>query len=228
DVPEFERECEHIALARNGSILFGDTIIAMRSQARFDAEEYEHNIQEYVDKSTTAKEALFLGESYMTSALSRVNIHHASLNPISKRIIANSKFRFPSNTPFANNFAQAIEVLEFYLRALEILKNLRIKPEKPRQYKFKAGRGVSATEVPRGILFHEYELTSTGKIRKCNIITPTSQNLHNIEVDVEHFLPTILDKHEQTIKLELEKLIRAYDPCISCSTHFLELKIERE
>ena len=229
DIPRFERPCEHIALTRrNGSMFFSGQIQAMRSGKVFSIEEYKQNINEYVDYSTTSKEALFLGQSYMTSALSRLNIHHSKLSSTAKKLIAASKIVFPSNSPFANNFAQAIEMVELYHRALEILESLKIKNEKPIQVKPRAGHGVSATEVPRGILFHEYELNPKGSIKRCNIITPTSQNLHNIEEDVKAFLPTILGRHETTIKLELEKLIRAYDPCISCSTHFLSLKLERE
>jgi len=228
DTPSFERGSEHIALARDsGSMFVEDEIVTFKSNRVFNAEDYKDNIKEYVDKSTTAKEALFLGESYMTSALSRLNIHHALLSAESQKLVEASKLKFPSNSPFANNFAQAIEVVEFYNRTLELLHGLKIKQEKPIPFRAKAGRGVSATEVPRGILFHEYELTSRGNVRRCNIITPTSQNLHNIEVDVKQFLPTILDMHESKIKLELEKLIRAYDPCISCSTHFLNLKLDR-
>ncbi len=229
DLPKFSRPCEHIAISRsNGSMFFGDEIKAMRNGKVFSIEEYKRNINEYVDFTTTSKEALFLGQSFMTSALSRLNIHYAKLSPVAKKLVAGSKVKFPNDSPFANNFAQAIELVEFYYRALKLLEGLKIKQEKPIPVKPRAGHGVSATEVPRGILFHEYELNKSGSIKKCNIITPTSQNLHNIEEDVHAFLPTILDKHEAAIKLELEKLIRAYDPCISCSTHFLSLKLDRE
>jgi sulfhydrogenase subunit alpha len=229
DVPEFERECEHLALTRDkGTLFFGSKLKALRAKREFPIEEYKAHINEYVDKSTTAKEALFLGESYMTSALSRLSIHIGAISEKAKQMIKQSRFSFPNNNPFANNFAQAIEVHEFWLRAIEILNELKLKPEKPRGFKPRAGHGISAVEVPRGILFHEYTLTPSAKIKHSNIITPTSQNLHNIEVDVGQFLPGLLDKYETLIKLELEKLIRAYDPCISCSTHFLSLKLDRE
>ena len=227
--PEFERKCEHLALSRSSnSIFFDDKLTAMLNNKEFNIKDYHRKINEYVEKGTTAKEALFLGQSYMTSALSRLNLHYDKLSSEAKQFVKASRYSFPSFSPFANNFAQAIEIFEFYNRALKILLNLKIKNEKPKQIKLKAGRGVSATEVPRGVLIHDYTLSATGKIKACNIITPTSQNLHNIDEDVKLFLPGILNMNERQIKLELEKLIRAYDPCISCSTHFLKLKLERQ
>ena len=92
----------------------------------------------------------------------------------------------------------------------------------------KKGRGVAAIEVPRGILFHEYELDDKGIITKANIITPTAQNLKNIEDNIRNFIPTVLHlKDENKINLEIEKLIRSYDPCFSCSTHFLKVKWDK-
>ena len=86
------------------------------------------------------------------------------------------------------------------------------------------GNGVGAVEVPRGILFHNYEVDKDGKIENANCIIPTGQNLNNIEQDMKKLVFEILDKSDEEITLLLEMLVRAYDPCISCSAHFLDVK----
>ena len=95
-----------------------------------------------------------------------------------------------------------------------------------KKIKIKPGWAVSSVEAPRGTLLHEYKIDNNGRISYCNIITPTAQNLNMMELDiitrVEQLLKTKLSKDK--IVLEIEKLIRAYDPCFSCSTHFLKVK----
>jgi coenzyme F420-reducing hydrogenase alpha subunit len=91
----------------------------------------------------------------------------------------------------------------------------------------KAGRGVGASEVPRGTLYHEYAVDDEGTIVDCNLIIPTGQNLNNIEHDMRALVPQILDRSEQEIAMMLEMLVRAYDPCISCATHLLQVEFVR-
>jgi len=90
----------------------------------------------------------------------------------------------------------------------------------------KAGNGVGAVEAPRGTLYHNYETDDRGIIKNANCIIPTAQNINNIEHDMKKLIPRILDKTEQEITLALEMLVRAYDPCISCSAHFLDVRYE--
>jgi coenzyme F420-reducing hydrogenase alpha subunit len=91
------------------------------------------------------------------------------------------------------------------------------------EIKPKAGRGVGAVEVPRGILFHDYTYNESGVCTKANCIIPTNQNHGNIELDMNAILPQVMNKSKKEIELTLEMLVRAYDPCISCSTHYLNV-----
>ena len=92
----------------------------------------------------------------------------------------------------------------------------------------RAGAGVGAVEVPRGLLFHNYELDGQGVIQNANCIIPTGQNLGNIDADMRKLVAeTLEEKTEEEITLLLEMLVRAYDPCISCSAHFLDVKFVR-
>jgi coenzyme F420-reducing hydrogenase alpha subunit len=95
--------------------------------------------------------------------------------------------------------------------------------EEDNKVKPRAGRGVGAVEAPRGILFHDYTYDDKGLITKANCIIPTNQNHNNIQKDLEVLVPQILDKSEDEIRLMMEMLVRAYDPCVSCSTHSLKV-----
>jgi coenzyme F420-reducing hydrogenase alpha subunit len=92
----------------------------------------------------------------------------------------------------------------------------------------RAGNGVGAVEVPRGILFHNYETDAKGIITQANCIIPTNQNINNIEYDFAKLLPEIITKSKEEITLALEMLVRAYDPCISCSAHYLDVTFTGE
>ncbi|MBU0461408.1 MAG: nickel-dependent hydrogenase large subunit, partial [Nanoarchaeota archaeon] len=133
------------------------------------------------------------------------------------------KFKVPNYSPFMNNAAQALEILICIDRVIAILSDLELKDEQPIEVKPCAGVGVAASEAPRGILFHKYEFDDTGHTIGVNITTPTSQNLTNLQLDLNEFLPTLLGKPQEEIIMQVEKLIRAYDPCISCATHFLKV-----
>ena len=133
-----------------------------------------------------------------------------------------SKIELPSYNPFHNLFAQAVETLFFIEKAIELCdedySDARSYPIYPH-----AGRGISVIEAPRGLLLHDYELDDSGKILKANIITPTAHNLKYIEECIKAYLPTILNLNNDEIVLKIEMLIRTFDPCFSCSSHFLEV-----
>lgn len=89
----------------------------------------------------------------------------------------------------------------------------------------RAGEGVGAVEVPRGLLIHHYECDERGIFRNANCVIPTNQNTHNIELDMLKLVPEIINQSPEEIRLSLEMLVRAYDPCISCSVHMVEVKL---
>jgi coenzyme F420-reducing hydrogenase alpha subunit len=221
---ERERECFSLFNGKEYAILSGD----IKSQySKFKQKEYHDFIREYHENYSTANFVVKKGKSYMVGALSRINNNYKFLNKNVRKIIKTYKIKFPNHNPFINNYAQAIEIAHYIERALEILKN-EIKEEPLTKYKIKAGHGIAAIEVPRGILWHEYKINNKGKITLANIITPTTQNLRKIQGDIKHYLIKIMHLPKPKLILEIEKLIRAYDPCFSCSTHFLDVDLEIE
>ena len=164
------------------------------------------------------------GERYMVGALSRLNSNNKQLGKDAKKLLGESKIKLPSKNPFHNNIAQAIEMMHCIEHAIDICDRLEVKNEPIDKLKVKAGKGVGAIEVPRGTLWHEYTLNNKGMITDVDIITPTVQNLLNIQEDIREFVPLVVNKKKKDIIMAIEKLIRSYDPCFSCSAHFLEVK----
>ncbi len=125
-----------------------------------------------------------------------------------------------------NSIAQFVEFVHSREESIRIIDKLvagGLKNERRPGVKVRAGRGVGAIEVPRGILFHDYTYDEKGVCKSANCIIPTNQNHNNIQKDLEALAPKLLDKSEKEIELGLEMLVRAYDPCISCSTHFVKV-----
>jgi coenzyme F420-reducing hydrogenase alpha subunit len=181
---------------------------------------------EFCVPHSTAKWTRHLRESFQVGALARYNINHDKLHPRAKKVAQELGLKAPCHNPFMISVAQLVESMHTVENSIIILDKLLtkgIKPEKP-EVKARAGRGVGAVEAPRGILFHDYTFDDDGKLIAANIIIPTNENHNSIQHDFNKLLPEIISKPEDEIKKTMEMLVRAYDPCISCSTHLLEVK----
>jgi coenzyme F420-reducing hydrogenase alpha subunit len=162
----------------------------------------------------------------MVGALARYNLNSTQLHPAAQEVAHMFGLKPPTYNPFINTIAQLVEIshsIEDSLILIGLLLDQGVKSEKPVKPVVKAGRGVGIVEVPRGILVHDYTLNSKGYCTKANCIIPTNQNHANIQLDMEKLVPEILTKSPKEIELMLEMLVRAYDPCISCSTHYLDV-----
>jgi len=226
--PDFERETEYIALSSNDEYAFYDGDITSTDTGKHsDYKEYLSVMEEYVVPQSTAKYAKHVRESYMVGALARFNLNSKQLHSIAKEVADLFGLKAINYNPFMNNIAQLVEFvhnIEDSILLIDRLTNKGIKEEKPVSFKLKAGQGIGIVEVPRGILVHDYTLDDKGRCVKANCIIPTNQNHANIQKDMEELVPQIIDKPGEEIELNLEMLVRAYDPCISCSTHYLDVK----
>ena len=131
----------------------------------------------------------------------------------------------PCFNPFANTLAQIVECahcIEDSIHIIDMLLERGIGAgEEQAAVSPREGNGVGAVEAPRGTLFHEYEYGANGKCLKANLVIPTAQNLANLEADMREYVPSIIEQSKESITHQLEMLARAYDPCISCSTHMI-------
>ena len=227
--PDFSRETEFIALTKPDEYALYDGDIASSDTGTAPATEYLSYTNEYVVPISTAKRAKHARESYMVGALARLNINFDRLSPLAKKTAELFGLKPVCHNPFMNNIAQLVEVVHSVEDSVRLISELeaaglQYQPDYHLpKIAVKAGQGVGAVEVPRGILFHDYTYNQQGVCTKANCVIPTNQNHGNIELDLKALLPKVLDKTEKEIELSLEMLVRAYDPCISCSTHCIQV-----
>lgn len=230
-IPQTERQIEYLAMDIGQYQLYDGDIVST-SGKKFTPFSYKSHIKEKVKDYSTAKFGYLSNDGgFLVGALARLTIHKSNkLNPQAKRLFQKyfqEEFSPAKHNPFNNILAQAIELMHFLEEAGKIIDKLlatdiRVVPAKINIPKLsKPNWGIGAVEAPRGTLYHAYEINPDGKIVNADIVTPTVQNLTSIEEDAENLLRTLqLDKKSPNICVrELEMLIRAYDPCITCSVH---------
>ncbi len=220
-LPNFKRETEYIGLTNTAEYALYDGEIASSDGGTWPVSQYRDICNEYLVPHSTAKFAKHNRDAYMVGALARVNLNYEKLSPKAKNVAGAFALEPVNCNPFMNNIAQIVEMahsIEDAIRLIDELLAEGIKNEHP-EVEVRAGKGAAAVEVPRGILFHEYEYNKNGECMWANCVIPTNQNHANIQKDFEALVPKIKDFSEKEIELTLEMLVRAYDPCISCSTH---------
>lgn len=228
-LPSFERETEYIALTDPKEYALYDGQIASSDTGAAPVSEYLSFTNEYIIPQSTAKWAKHTRESYMVGALARLNINYKKLSPMAQKTAEVFDLKPTCYNPFMNNIAQLVETVHSLEDSIRLINELEASGLKQQpdynnpEIKVKAGTGVGAVEVPRGILFHDYTYNDKGVCTKANCIIPTNQNHGNIALDLKALLPQVLDKSQKEIELTLEMLVRAYDPCISCSTHMVKV-----
>ncbi len=225
-IPDFKRETEYISLKSKEEYALYNGVIASTDSGTTPVENYRRWTNEYLVPHSTAKYAKNTRDSYMVGALARFNNNHDQLSPRARKAAAELGLKAPCYNPFMNTVAQVVEVVHAVEESIRLIDEVLDKglKEEDRRILLKAGKGVGAVDVPRGILFHDYAYDKNGICREANCIIPTNQNHANIQKDMEALLPQILDETQDEIRLKLEMLVRAYDPCISCSTHLLHVR----
>ncbi len=232
--PEFHRPTEYVSLKVVGNgeyALYDGDIVSSKDPRPTKVADYRDRVIEEVVGHSTAKHCRSPNSpTYAVGALARFNNNYEQLHPEAKRAATRLGLRPICDNPFHNNAAQFIESVHCVESAIELIDEILTRglANVPLVAPSRFGRGVGAAEVPRGVLFHEYGLDSHGRIESANLIIPTGQNLANIEADMRALVPQLLasgmEKEEMTLRLEM--LVRAYDPCISCATHFLNVQWE--
>ncbi|MFH1550032.1 MAG: nickel-dependent hydrogenase large subunit, partial [Planctomycetota bacterium] len=226
-LPAFDRPTEYIALTYPDYYTFYDGDIGSTdTDEKVSVQKFEGVVNEYVVPQSTAKYAKWHRDSYAVGALARFNINADQLFPLAAATAKKFGLEKGCCNPFMNNVAQVIEsvqVVEHTLQLIDDLLSKGLKPEKP-NFKVKAGTGAGCVEAPRGILFHKYTYDDKGICTAANCCIPTNQNHANIQKDFEALVPKFIDRGQEELQQLLEMNVRAYDPCISCSTHFLNVK----
>jgi sulfhydrogenase subunit alpha len=227
-LPDFTRETEYIALKDPKEYAFISGQICSTDAGTTPVSNYLKVTNEYCVPHSTAKYTKNKRDAYMVGALARFNISHDQLLPRAKKAAKELGLSAPCHNTFMIAVAQVVETVHVIEDSIGIIDQIlkRGLQEEDNRVKVRAGRGIGAVEAPRGILFHDYTYDENGVLTKANCIIPTNQNHGNIQKDMEALVPLVLNKPEDEIRLTLEMLVRAYDPCVSCSTHVLKLSRE--
>ncbi|MBU0467321.1 MAG: nickel-dependent hydrogenase large subunit [Nanoarchaeota archaeon] len=253
----YVRETNFVALSGKEFNFLGDYILTSDGD-KIEEKDYHAHLDKVVLPYSQAVGYEFEDDTYMLGALARLNLNKKLLHPNTKKDCAKYLQKFPSNNIFLNNLAQGIEIVHSIDHSIEIIQNLKLKPEEPPKLKYNDCTGVGVIEAPRGILYYLLDLKKDGTVKAGRIITPTQQNQINMELDIKQLVQQEFDKRvggsgevgrvdkgfggrgrdrrvgksfggglsredKEAIQYEMEKLIRAYDPCISCAVHFLKV-----
>jgi coenzyme F420-reducing hydrogenase alpha subunit len=225
--PQFERDTEYVSLHKPDEYAFIDGEIISSDGAQLPVERYLDVTNEFLVPHSSAKHTRFQRSSYMVGALARFNNNYDQLQPRAKEAAAKLGLKPKVTNPYLNTAAQVVEIVhcvEDAIQVIDQLLRLNVKPEKPAPVNLSDCDGVGVCEVPRGMLIHHYWINADGNLTGANCIIPTNQNLANLEADMKALIPTILDKPGEAMQKDLEMLVRAYDPCISCSVHVLKIE----
>ena len=222
---KFARETNFIALVNN-DYSFLDGEILTSSGLRIKEEDFGNHLERVIIPYSQATGFKFRTNEYMVGSLARMNLGKETLCKTSKKDLNEYLKIFPSSNIYHNNLAQAIEILHCIDHSIQLLESTDFKSERPPKINFdgKNTRGIGVVEAPRGTLYHHLEINDNAKVTYANFVIPTSQNQIKMENDIKELLPKILNKGKHEIYHELEKVIRAYDPCMSCASHFLKIK----
>ena len=226
DAPDhFDWKSNYMALIADEGFGYLNGKIRTSKGEEYPESEYRAHLEHTVVPYSTASAYKYKGESYMVGSLARLNIAKDNLHPKTKESAKEALALFPSTDVFLNNLAQAIEILHSIDESLDLLKNNTFVPEPIIQKPAREAVGVGVVEAPRGTLYHKVVLGADGIIREGEVIVPTGQNQINIEEGIGKLVEKLLAEGmtEDKIPMEIEKLIRAFDPCMSCGAHFLKV-----
>ncbi len=228
DFPDFQRPYEMIALVHPDEYPMNAGRIASSEGWSIDVEQFADEFEERQVPHSTALHAVrkATDSCYFVGPLARLNLNLDRLMPAARQVADAVSIEWPCTNPFQSIVARGIEIVHAFEEALSIMRDYQpVRP--PRHaYEHHDGAGCAATEAPRGLLYHHYEIGADGLVKSATIIPPTSQNQAQIEDDLKAYVSQI-KADDDVIASSCERLVRSYDPCISCSTHFLKVKLER-
>ncbi len=227
--PEFEQEYEFVALNRIDEYAIYDGYIASSTGKRIDPVDFEkYYIESHVAHSNALHSHTAKDGTYFVGPLARFNLNYKKLRPIARDTAREIGLKPPLRNPYRGLLARAIELIHCCDLAIELANDYHPQGPSFKEAKVRPGEGWGVSEAPRGLLYHRYVVDEQGLIRFARITPPTAQNFAQMEADLWALAPTLIKQPQEEASLAFEHLLRSYDPCISCSVHFLKLKIYHE
>lgn len=229
DFPDFEQDYEYVALRHPDEYPFCEGRLVSNKGLDIDIDEFEDHFEEqHVEHSTSLHSVIRGRGAYNVGPSARYSLNFDKLYPEVQEAALAAGLKETCFNPFKSIVVRSVETLQAITEAIKIIENYE-EPEKSYiEAKTKVSRGCGCSEAPRGICFHRYNLDEDGFITDAIIVPPTSQNQKTIENDLWNFVPKFIDLPHDELTWKCEQAIRNYDPCISCSCHFLKLTVDRD
>lgn len=227
--PDFNRDYEFVALRHESEYPFNEGRLVSNKGLNIAVEQYDqHFAEEHVEHSNALHSILKERGAYFVGPLARYSLNHDLLTPLARDAAKNAGLGAVCTNPFQSIIVRAVETVYACDEALRIVGSYEM-PDTPHiEFSVQAGTGFGCTEAPRGILYHRYSIDRVGTVTDAKIVPPTSQNQKTIEDDLWKYATQHISLSDEKLQWQCEQAIRNYDPCISCATHFLKLKVERE
>ena len=229
EFPDLVQTQEYVALrSPHGYPLEGGSVVSSAGRAFEVADFGSHSVEEHVARSNALHSRLDGATPYVVGPLARYSLNHDQLGPLAREVAHDAGLGDECRNPFQSIVVRAVELVHATDEALSIIDGWDGASAASVDVPPRAGIGHGATEAPRGLLYHRYELAEDGTILDATIVPPTSQNQPSIEADLRAFVQERLDLPHEELVRQCEQAIRNYDPCISCATHFLDLTVEEQ
>ncbi len=228
DFPDLELDHEMLALTQNGQYPIENGAIARSAGEAFAVADFTEHVRESQVPHSTALHATLDGGLYITGPLARYSLNAAALSPIAAQAAAAAGLSGQCRNPFRSIIVRAVEVVYAIEEALRIIDGYERPPRPFVDVPARPATGHGVSEAPRGLLYHRYDIDHGGLVSAATIIPPTSQNQAAIEADLARVVSDNLALDDAALTALCERVIRSYDPCISCSAHFLTLTVQRQ
>ena len=228
-LPKLDQQFSSVSISHPQEYPMNEGNLTSSQGLHIPVDQFEQHFEEKHVAYSTALHCTLSGQAYLVGPLARINLNYDKLHPEVKQAIEKTRIQFPSQNVYHSIVARAAEIYYALIEAIRLLQNYHVPRSPFINVTPKKGIAYSCTEAPRGSLWHQYEVNEHGVVQKARIVPPTSQNQARIEEDLRSTLEHYgLDAPEEKLRLRAEQVIRNYDPCISCATHFLNLSVTRQ
>ena len=226
--PEFEQDYEYVAMRDEKEYAIVNGRLKSNKGIDCPVSGYDdHLIEEHVAHSTALHTTVAGRDSCVMGPLARFSLNFDQLSPLAQEAAQEAGLGTICRNPFKSIIVRGVEILYAFEEALRLIDAYEMPDEPAVQVEPRAGTGYGCTEAPRGICYHRYTIDDSGTIIDAKIVSPTAANQKTIERDLWHFIPEHLNLPDEELQWQCEQAVRNYDPCISCSTHFLKLEVDR-
>lgn len=227
--PDLSRDYEFVAIRGEGEYPFLGNRIASNKGLDIDVHEFDQwFVEEHVAHSNALHSTIKGRGAYLCGPLSRFNLNFEQLSDLAKEAAHRAQLTAPCTNPFKSILVRAVEVIHALDTAIRIIGAYQRPAAAHVEVTARANTGYGCSEAPRGLLYHRYQIDADGIIRDAKIVPPTSQNQKSMENDLFALAPRMIALAHREATAMAEHAIRNHDPCISCATHFLDLRLEEE